>query len=278
MENAVAVKKEPELSLADIKKYIAIGATDKELFMFMGICKSYGLNPFKREIHFIKRKYKDKDGVWQEKGDAVVGYEVYLKRAERTGKLDGWNCHIEKDTMGEKAVIEIKRKDHSTPIIWEAYRKEFDTGMSTWMKMPSFMLKKVCIAQGFRLAFPDEMGGLPIIPEEIPIHPEQVTYTEMTSESLEQKEIDVTAEPEKTPPEAISSEKTPIPEVSNPNIVISTKQASRMFAIAKSCGWSINELRTYLAENGITESKTTPLNLYDGIIKHIQDNDKVKVS
>ena len=122
------------------------------------------------------------------------------------------------------------------------------------------------------------MGGLPIIPEEIPIHPEQVTYTEMTSESLEQKEIDVTAEPEKTPQNESSQAPEHIPDGGEPSITISAKQASRMFAIAKSCGWSINELRTYLAEKGITESKTTPLNLYDGIIKHIQDNDKVKVS
>jgi hypothetical protein len=33
--------------------------------------------------------------------------------------------------------------------------------------MPAFMLKKVAMAQGFRLCFPDEMGGLPYLPEEI---------------------------------------------------------------------------------------------------------------
>ena len=277
MENAMVKKETEVLSLADIKKYIAIGATDKELFMFMGICKSYGLNPFKREIHFIKRSFKDNQGNWQEKGDAVVGYEVYLKRAERTGQLDGWKCHIEKDTMGEKAVIEIKRKDQSTPIIWEVYRKEFDTGKSTWLKMPTFMLKKVCIAQGFRLAFPDEMGGLPIIPEEIPVHPEQVTYTEMTSEGLEKK--DMMVEPEKTPLEVVSNEITPTPDEGEPSVVISPKQRDRMFTITKASGWSVNELRDYLKDNyNITESNKTPLVVYDKIIKHIRDNDKVKVS
>lgn len=136
--------------------------------MFMGIAKSYGLNPMKREIHFVKRKHKQADGTWIEVGSSIVGYEVYLKRAERTGKLDGWKCWIEKDQMGEKAIIEIKRKDQSMPIRWEVYRKEFDTEKSTWGKMPTFMLKKVAIAQGFRLAFPDDLGGMPYIPEEMP--------------------------------------------------------------------------------------------------------------
>jgi phage recombination protein Bet len=168
METALAVKDDFSLSITDVKKYIAPTATDKELFMFMGIAKSYGLNPMKREIHFVKRKQKQADGSWIEIGSSIVGYEVYLKRAERTGKLDGWKCWIEKDQIGEKAVIEIKRKDQSTPIRWEVYRKEFDTEKSTWGKMPTFMLKKVAIAQGFRLAFPDDLGGMPYIPEEMP--------------------------------------------------------------------------------------------------------------
>ncbi len=163
MENALAVRvenKELTITTEDIKKYIAPKATDKELFMFIGISKSYGLNPFKREIHFVK--YGDSPA------SIIVGYEQYLKRADRTGKLDGWKCWIESDKVGEKAVIEIKRKDQANPIRWEVYRKEFDKNQSTWKAMPTFMLKKVAIAQGFRLAFPDELGGMPYIPEELP--------------------------------------------------------------------------------------------------------------
>ena len=54
MENAVAIKEEIALSIDDVKKFIAPNATDKELFMFMGIAKSYGLNPLKREVHSVK--------------------------------------------------------------------------------------------------------------------------------------------------------------------------------------------------------------------------------
>ncbi len=193
MENAVAVKEDMVISPEDVKRFIAPNATDKELFMFMGIAKSYGLNPLKREIHFVK--YNNAPA------SIIVGYEIYLKRAERTGKLDGWKCWIE----GDKAVIEIKRKDQSIPIKWEVDRKEFDKQQSTWKAMPNFMLKKVAIAQGFRLAFPDELGGLPYLAEELP----QTAH--ITSESLDKDVLDVESEPkgyEVTPPEP-TQEKIP---------------------------------------------------------------------
>lgn len=179
MENLPEVKERIEVSMADIKKYIAPNATDKELFMFMGIAKSYGLNPLKREIHFVK--------YGSAPASIIVGYEIYLKRAERTGKLDGWKCWIE----GDKAIIEIKRKDQSIPIKWEVDRKEFDKQQSTWKAMPNFMLKKVAIAQGFRLAFPDELGGLPYLAEELP------ATAHITSESLDKDVVDV--KPQVTP-------------------------------------------------------------------------------
>ena len=40
----------------------------------------------------------------------VVGYEVYLKRAERTGKLDGWSTRIEGEGENMKAIVEIHQE------------------------------------------------------------------------------------------------------------------------------------------------------------------------
>lgn len=148
-----------ELSVDDVKKYIAPTATDKELFLFMNVAKSYGLNPFRREVHFVK--------YGSNPGQTVVGYESYLKRAERTGQLDGWGVELGKDNIGEKATIIIHRKDRKNPVVWTVYRHEFDTQQANWKKMPLFMLRKVAISQGFRLAFPEELGGMPYIPEEI---------------------------------------------------------------------------------------------------------------
>lgn len=184
METAVAKREEFTVSVEDVKKYVAPGATDKELFIFMGVAKSYGLNPLKREIHFVKYGTNP--------GQVIVGYESYIKRAERTGLLDGWKVWIA--DMGkpeERAIIEIRRKDFSQPFTWEVYRKEFDKGQANWKSMPTFMLKKVAIAQGFRLAFPSEIGGMPYIPEELPS--EKVGTA--SSESLAKGAIDVQEAP-----------------------------------------------------------------------------------
>jgi phage recombination protein Bet len=151
------------INMEQVRKYIAPTGTQQELFMFMGTARTYGLNPFKREIHFIK--YGNKDASF------VVGFEVYLKRAERSGKLKWWGVEIEKDSFGEKAVCTIIRSDWEKPFVWEAYREEFDKKQSTWNVMPYFMLKKVAIGQAFRLAFPDELGGMPYVREELPYAP-----------------------------------------------------------------------------------------------------------
>ena len=125
---------------------------------FLNICVAYQLNPFKREIYAIP--YKDKFNV-------IVGFEVYLKRAERTGKLDGWKVWTEGSGADIKAVIEIKRKDFSIPFQHEVYLAEYSTGQAMWAKAPKTMIKKVAMSQGFRLCFPDELGGLPYTHEEI---------------------------------------------------------------------------------------------------------------
>ena len=151
--------KDLSITSEDIKRYIAPNASDKELYVFLNTCKSYGLNPMKREVYFVK--------YGQSPGQTIVGYESYIKRAERTGLLDGWEVKISKDELGDKAVLSIWRKDRSRPFVWEVYRDEFDTGMSNWKKMWKFMLKKVAISQGFRLCFSEDLGGMPYIPEEI---------------------------------------------------------------------------------------------------------------
>ena len=137
--------------------------TLQEFGLFLAIAKSYELNPYKREIYPIKYG----SSVMQ----IVCGYEVYLKRAERTGKMNGWKVEIAEDN--KSATITINRKDWDNPFTWTVEREEFDrsgeakSDKNSWVRMPKFMLKKVAIGQGFRLAFPDEMGGLPYLQEEL---------------------------------------------------------------------------------------------------------------
>ena len=247
MENTVTVKENREIAIADVKKYIAPNATDKELFMFMGIAKSFGLNPLKREIHFVK--------YGNAAASIIVGYEIYLKRAERTGKLDGWKCWIE----GDKAVIEIKRKDQSIPIKWEVDRKEFDKAQSTWKTMPNFMLKKVAIAQGFRLAFPDELGGLPYLAEELP------QTAKISSEELPKEDVVIDEAPEVTPERY--PEEPPVEDVKT----ITQAQRSRFYALAKDSGKTDEEIKAFLLEmNGSESTKDIPKSKYEYLCNEIQ--------
>lgn len=164
--NEIAETKTNTVAVDDYKKLAADYLTNMGLqlkpeqkLQFIDIAQAYGLNPFKREIYAIQ--YKDKFNI-------IVGYETYLKRAERTGKLDGWECvSTGSDSESWKATLTIYRKDWKRPFIHEVCFNEVANTTPIWQKMPVFMMKKVCIAQGFRLCFPDELGGMPYTSEEV---------------------------------------------------------------------------------------------------------------
>ena len=141
----------------------------KEKATFVNMAQLFGLNPFKREIYCTVYGTGD-----YRTCSIVTGYEVYLKRAERTGKMDGWECAIAGNGDDMAATVTIYRKDWGHPFKHTVYYRECvqinkKTGKpnSVWAKMPSFMTKKVAIAQAFRLCFPDEFGGMPYTNDEI---------------------------------------------------------------------------------------------------------------
>ncbi len=137
--------------------------TKQEQMQFVEVAKAYNLNPFKREIYCIPYGGGDR-----RKLSIITGYETYLKRAEHTGLLDGWECSIEGQGQNMKAVATIRRKGWSMPFKHEVYLVEYDQHNSMWNTKPRTMLKKVAIAQAFRLCFPDDMGGMPYTSDELP--------------------------------------------------------------------------------------------------------------
>jgi len=161
----------PKQTILDFLKAFGLVSqlTETEKLQFIEVAQAFHLNPFRREVHCVVYG----EGEYR-RMSIVVGYEVYLKRAERTGKLDGWSTRIEGEGENLKAIVEIHRKDWSEPFIHEAYwreavqKKKDGTPTAFWNKQPRFQLKKVAISQGFRLCFPDELGGLPYDPSELP--------------------------------------------------------------------------------------------------------------
>ena len=127
--------------------------------MFMQMAIRNNLDPFKKEIYVV---------AYGKEFNIITGYQVFIDRAERTGLLNGWQADVELDSNGSpfKATVTIYRKDWEKPFKWDALAKEFNKKQSTWNTMPGFMLKKVAIAQGFRMCFPSECGNLPYTAEE----------------------------------------------------------------------------------------------------------------
>ncbi|MCK4646644.1 MAG: phage recombination protein Bet [Candidatus Aminicenantes bacterium] len=177
-----------------IKKYICPDATDQEIELFKNQCKMFQLNPFKREIYLIKYASYP--------ADIVVGYQVYLKRADRSKQWDGMESGT-KGSLKKKDLVgwvKVYRKDWKRPLChevdFEEYAKRRKDGSLTkfWAKMPKTMIKKVAVSQGYRLAFPDEMGDLPYIVEEIEHVREQELpdaserFTEENQDSKENEE------------------------------------------------------------------------------------------
>jgi len=158
--------KDTQLAIIDsktIKDFLFSSQTklsESQQNMFMQLAIRNQLDPFKRDIYAI---------AYGNDFNIVTGYQVYIQRADSTGNLDGWECTALRGNKNELtgARITIYRKDFTHPFVWEVSLSEFDKGQSSWKKMPEFMIKKVCIGQGFRLAFPNELGGMPYLQEEL---------------------------------------------------------------------------------------------------------------
>jgi len=143
--------------------------TNSEVQQFIEIAQAFSLNPFKREIYASK---------FGQSFSIIVGFETYVKRAERSGRLSGWHVTtsgsiVDPKTSDIKATITIHRKDWEHPFVHEVYFREYvqcnreGQVNKFWREKPLTMIKKVAIAQGFRLCFSDELGGMPYTADEI---------------------------------------------------------------------------------------------------------------
>jgi phage recombination protein Bet len=190
MDNAVALRE--EITEAKIIEYLDAAGKTKDLYdnekkMFLNIAREFGLNPFKREIHITAYGQGD-----FRQCSIITGYEVYIKRAERTGKLDGWEITTEGEGKNLKAIVKIYRKDMKYPFVHEVYytecvqTKKNGEVNAIWAKQPRFMTKKVAIGQAFRLCFSDDLGGMPYEESEMP-QEEPRNVTEQPVKEPEQK-------------------------------------------------------------------------------------------
>lgn len=134
-----------------IKATVAKDATDAELGWFFQVCSARNLNPFTKQIWFIKRG-----------GVPTIQTSIDGLRAiaNRTGKLQGIKRGTKRIDGQLYAWAEIYRKDWAYPAYEEVSLKEYGAGSPIWNKMPETMLKKCAESAALRMAFPEDLSGL----------------------------------------------------------------------------------------------------------------------
>ena len=138
--------------LRTIKTTVAKGATDEEFHMFVQLAKSTGLNPFKREIWFIKTKSQ---------AQIMTGINGFYSIANNHPQYDGIEVDTEfKDGKPFCSVASVYRKDRSRPSVAKAYWSEYGKSHGNWQTMPRVMLEKCAESMALRKAFPQELNGL----------------------------------------------------------------------------------------------------------------------
>ena len=148
-------------------------ASPLELQALLAIVKNRNLNPFTKEVYFIK--------YGSAPAQIVVSKEAIMKRAEENPNFDGFKAGVVVET--ENGTVErlvgtifpknakliggwckVYRKDRSHAIEadanFEYYDKTNEKSVTPWETMPALMIRKVAIVSAFREAFSESVGGL----------------------------------------------------------------------------------------------------------------------
>lgn len=180
----IATTKRPKAELAEqlsftpeqmqlMKDTVAKGVTDNEFLLFMHLAKTYGLDPFAKEIWCIKYVPQGRNPA-DCQATIFTSRDGYLKIASRDPQMNGLQSDVvyEGDVMEKRpdgtvhhvfgnprgaiigAYAVVHRKDRTYPAYFYAPFKEyFSTKNPTWGKYPSAMIQKVAEAMALKRAF-----------------------------------------------------------------------------------------------------------------------------
>ncbi len=151
-----------------LRRTITSQLSDDEHALFLEACHRSGLDPFARQIYFLR-----------ERGKLVIQATIDGLRisAERSGHYGGqlgpewcgpdgaWKDIWTQEEPPAAARVGIRRADFADPVWGKALYSEFVQETEFWRGMPTLMLAKVAEALAFRKAFPAEFSGL-YTPEE----------------------------------------------------------------------------------------------------------------
>ena len=139
-------------------------ATKEELKFFFEICKSRNLNPYLKEVYFVK--YGNQNAA------IIIGVDTFISRANEhedyMGFKSGWII-INEEGKPVKTEIphgelygawcEVHRKN-KVPLTQTVVFSEFSTGRNRWHSAPFQMIDKVAQATAHRKAYPKSFQHL----------------------------------------------------------------------------------------------------------------------
>lgn len=154
----------------DIRERLCPNATDSELALCVELCNRQHLNPFTKEVYLVK--------YGSAPASIITAYQVFNRRANRQESYGGIKSGVV--VMREGQIVkkrgsavykqvgeqllggwaEVQFKDGKEPAYVELALTDYSTGKSNWAKMPGVMIEKCAKAGAWRLAYPDEFGGM----------------------------------------------------------------------------------------------------------------------
>lgn len=154
----------------DIRERLCPNATDSELALCVELCNRQHLNPFTKEVYLVK--------YGSAPASIITSYQVFNRRANRQESYGGIKSGVV--VMREGQIVkkrgsavykqvgeqllggwaEVQFKDGKEPAYVELALTDYSTGKSNWAKMPGVMIEKCAKSGAWRLAYPDEFGGM----------------------------------------------------------------------------------------------------------------------
>jgi hypothetical protein len=172
----------------DLKIYCPKNATYEQINEFKLKVEALGLDPRRGDAYMTL--FKDKDG--RVTVTILTNYQVYLRRAWASGKLDTFKVVINKpnennpDTWTAKFIGNRtdSTKDFETP---EIPMIEINKKRNLWNIMPTVMATVRMTTFGLRWMLTDVLGGMPYIAEEFDTEAESTTQTQKTTTNQTEK-------------------------------------------------------------------------------------------
>lgn len=175
MANELGIFSIDKLNMTTVKQYLKGGgqASDEELVLLINLCKQNNMNPFTKEVYFVK--------YGSQPAQIVVSRDFYRKRAmanpnfagievgvivqEEDGtikNLDGAFKTKKQELVGAWARVHMKNFEipiHVAVAYDEYVQLKEGRPNKMWSAKPCTMLTKVAESQALRMAFPDEFSG-----------------------------------------------------------------------------------------------------------------------